>query len=53
MEPTGYFKDKQSGVVLQFSGNWDLKEMRNHPEYVEVQEKEWKEYTKKQETVKE
>lgn len=53
MEPTGYFKDKISGVVLQFQGTWDLKEMRNHLEYVEVNEKEFQDYQKKLKPVKE
>jgi hypothetical protein len=53
MEPVGYFQDKISGVVLQFQGAWDLKEMRNHLDYKEVTKKEFDAYNTKQETVKE
>lgn len=44
----GYFQDNISNVVLKVEGDFDVKEMRKHPEYKEVTEKEYKEYQRKQ-----
>jgi len=44
MEKIGYFKDKISGVVLSFKGDYDVKQMKEHPDYIEVTEKEYKDY---------
>ena len=46
--PVGYFKDVHSGCILKFEGKYDVEEMRKHKDYVEVTDKEHKEYKAKQ-----
>ena len=45
-EEVAYFKDINSNVVLKFAGKWDIDSMRSHREYVEVTEKDYKDYNK-------
>ena len=42
---TAYFQDKISGQTVKFTEPWDIKEMKNHPEYQEITEKEFKAIT--------
>jgi hypothetical protein len=42
----GYFKDRLSGVVLKVAGAYDVKQMRIHPDYIEVTEDDYKKYAK-------
>jgi len=42
-----YFQDNYSKVVLPVGLEWDIKEMRNHPEYTEVSESVYLDYLKK------
>lgn len=42
-----YFQDRLSKVVLKVDFEYDIKEMKKHPDYQEVTEKEYDEYLKK------
>lgn len=41
------FRCKLSGVVHEFESEYDIKQMRRHPDYVEVKEEEQKPVEKK------
>ncbi len=47
-----YFQDRLSKVILKVDFEYDIKEMKKHPDYQEVTEKEFKEYQKKTDTKK-
>lgn len=34
------FKDKHSGVVIEFTEDYDIKTMENHPDYIVITEEE-------------
>lgn len=42
-----YFQDNVSKVVLPVGLEWDIQEMRKHPEYSEVSEAIYLDYLKK------
>ena len=49
---TTYWQDVQSKSVVRFDTEWDAKEMKTNPEYKQVTEKEYKEFSTKPAKVK-
>ena len=41
-----YWKDIISGVIIRFDTEWDAKEMKTNPEYVQAKESDYAAYKK-------
>jgi len=47
------FMCKRSGNIVEFTSEYDIQEMRKHPEYIEVQDEKKKKQVVKKQTNKE